>query len=67
MAHTLINMRRLLVITLLWLCEAQDWLRLDYLTHSHKLAGWSADLDERWHTGVWTAVRMDDPTQSEPV
>jgi hypothetical protein len=46
-------MRRLIVLALVKACELQDWLRLDYLTHSHILASWSADLDERWATGVW--------------
>lgn len=53
MTFTLATMRRMIVTALLWLCEAQDWLRLDRLTHSHALASWSADLDERWGTGVW--------------
>ena len=46
-------MRRLIVLALLYACELQDRLRLDYLTHSHHLSSWSADLDERWGTGVW--------------
>jgi len=52
--HTLIHMRRLIVTALLRACELQDLLRLDYLTGSHRLADWSARLDERWHTNVWT-------------
>lgn len=46
-------MRRLIVLALLYACEVQDKLRLDYLTHSHILASWSAELDERWDTDVW--------------
>jgi hypothetical protein len=52
-AHTLTTMRRLIVQILLRACETQDLLRLDYLTHSHRLADWSARLDERWDTGIW--------------
>lgn len=47
-------MRRLIVTTLERLCTGLDYLGVDYLTRSHRLADWSADLDERWHTGVWT-------------
>jgi hypothetical protein len=52
-------MRRALVHALIWACELQDWLRLDRITHSHRLAVWSADLDERWNTGVWNRVERD--------
>jgi hypothetical protein len=51
-------MRRLTVLTLLKLCEPQDLLRLDHITHSHRLATWSADLDERWDTGVWHTTEI---------
>lgn len=50
-------LRRLIVRLLLWGCELQDWLKLDYLIQRHTLADLSADLDERWGTGVWTVVR----------
>jgi hypothetical protein len=59
-AHTLIHMRRLVVWTLLALCETQDRLHLDHLTHSHALATHSAALDERWGTGVWHTVNEAD-------
>lgn len=45
--------RRIIVHTLHWACELQDRLHLDQLTHSHILASWSADLDERWNTHIW--------------
>lgn len=46
-------MKRLIVATLLKACELQDTLHLDHITHSHRLAEWSAILDKRWNTGVW--------------
>lgn len=49
-------MHRLIVILLLRLCELTDWLRLDRLTYSHRLADWSNTLDVRWKTGVWKEV-----------
>lgn len=49
--------KRLIVLLLLKLCELHDRLRLDYITLSHRLADLSADLDERWNTGVWTVIK----------
>lgn len=46
-------MRRLIVKALLAACNITDTLGLDRITHRHRLADWSADLDERWNTGVW--------------
>lgn len=46
-------MRRLFVIALVKACDAHDWLRIDHLTHEHRLADWSLALDTRWDTGVW--------------
>lgn len=49
-------MRRLLVIALLHACNITDYLGLDRITHRHRLADWSSDLDERWGTDVWEQV-----------
>lgn len=49
----MLKLKRLIVIALVRACDVQDWLRLDYLTHSHRLAHWSSLLDERWETNVW--------------
>jgi hypothetical protein len=47
---------RLIVLALLRACDLTDWLRLDYLTHRHRLSEWALALDDRWNTGVWERV-----------
>lgn len=49
-------MRRLLVIILVKLCDVHDLLRIDRITHGHRLADWSLALDTRWNTGVWQGL-----------